>query len=146
MFFEVPADFVYASTYTAVKEIDGQAVSRVGGIAWYTNLDHERRRHPLTLLTMQENLQHNPTATVYTYAPYDNFPSAIEVPHVRAIPSDYPGTMGVPVTFLNKYCPDQFDIVGLLLCPRIRGKSIYKRVLIRHKQPLGSGTDLSQEK
>lgn len=69
---------------------------------WYTNLSHSKRNVPLEL-----NKKYNPL----DYPKYDNF-DAINVNKVADIPSDYCGVMGVPLTFLEKYCPDQFEIVG----------------------------------
>ena len=73
------------------------------------------------------------------YKKYDNY-DAIDVPYIDAIPSDYDGVMGVPISFLGKYCPEQFEIVkfrhghdGKDL--RINGKCPYFRILIRHKHP-----------
>ena len=86
---------------------------------WFTNLDHGRRHEPLMLDTMEHNLKFNKKLKKKLegsygkpeYPEYDNY-DAIEVPYVEAIPSDYDGVMGVPITFLDKYNPEQFEIVG----------------------------------
>jgi hypothetical protein len=81
---------------------------------WYTNIDHGRRPRPLPLMTMSDNLKFSKHKKVkeHGYQKYDNY-DAIEVPYTDAIPSDYDGIMGVPISFLDKYSPDQFDIVGM---------------------------------
>ena len=109
MYFQVPDDFVHADAYTSQKEIDGEKVGRVSGICWFTSLDHGHRHQPLRLMPMASNkkLQKSETA----YQQYDNY-DAIEVPSTKAIPSDYDGVMGVPISFLGKYNPEQFEILG----------------------------------
>ncbi len=90
----------------------GLYVTRVAGICWFTNIDHGRRHEPLQLMTMAENLKFNKKLKGQTeYYHYDNY-DAIEVPYTDAIPSDYEGIMGVPISFLDKYCPEQFEILG----------------------------------
>jgi len=81
---------------------------------WFTNLDHGRRHRPLELMTWEENVKHSRHKEIRGkgYERYDNF-DAIEVPFTDAIPGDYEGTMGVPVSFLDKHCPEQFEIVGI---------------------------------
>lgn len=91
----------------------GHKFIRVKGIRWYTNLDHGRRHQPLPLMTMADNLKfskHKELKGKTAYDRYDNY-DAIEVPYTDAIPSDYEGVMGVPITFFDKYCPEQFEIV-----------------------------------
>lgn len=80
---------------------------------WLTNIDHGRRHQPLSLMTMADNIKFSKHKEIKSvgYLKYDNY-DAIEVPFSDAIPSDYDGVMGVPVTFLDKYCPEQFDILG----------------------------------
>jgi len=94
-------------------EQEGSDVVRVPGVQWFTNIDHGRRHEPLQLMTMADNIRFSKHKEVrgVGYAKYDNF-DAIDVPFVDAIPSDYDGMMGVPITFLTKYNPDQFRIVG----------------------------------
>jgi len=84
-------------------------------VCWLTNLDHGRRHQPLPLMTMKENLKyskHKELRGKKAYDKYDNY-NAIEVPFTDSIPSDYRGVMGVPNSFLNKYSPEQFEIVGM---------------------------------
>ena len=80
---------------------------------WFTNLDHGRRHQPMNLMTMEDNIKFSKHKEVRNigYVKYDNY-DAIEVPYTDAIPSDYSDAMGVPVSFLEKYCPEQFDILG----------------------------------
>lgn len=114
MYFFVPNGFKYASSYKFERQIDGKAVNRVPGVCWFTNVDHGRRHQPLDLLTMDENIMYSKHREIRGkgYDRYDNY-DAIEVPFVDAIPSDYNGVMGVPITFLDKYCPEQFEILGI---------------------------------
>lgn len=101
--------------YSKVKEFnkpDG-STQTFGNVGWFTNLDHGRRHQPLSLMTMGDNRKFNKKLQgKQAYEKYDNF-DAIEVPFVDAIPSNYDGVMGVPVSFLDKYNPEQFEIVGL---------------------------------
>ena len=82
---------------------------------WFTNLDHGRRHQPLKLMTMAENFKHSKHKEVRglaEYLHYDNY-DAIEIPFTDAIPSDYEGIMAVPTSFLDKYCPEQFELLGI---------------------------------
>ena len=80
---------------------------------WLTNLDHGRRHQPLSLMTMEDNLKfHKKMKGKESYDRYDNY-DAIEVPFTDAIPSDYEAVMGVPISFLDKYSPEQFTIIGI---------------------------------
>ncbi|MDP5116485.1 MAG: adenine-specific methyltransferase EcoRI family protein, partial [Burkholderiaceae bacterium] len=93
--------------------IDGITYLRSPSI-WFTNLDHGRRHQPLQLMTMADNLKfsrHKQIKGKKKYDKYDNY-DAIEVPFTDAIPSDFQGVMGVPISFLDKYNPDQFEILG----------------------------------
>ena len=115
MYFYVPDGFQYATTYKFKREINGKAINRVPTCCWYTNLNHGRRHQPLTLMSMADNLKfskHKEIRGKSSYEQYDNY-NAIEVPYTDAIPSDYTGVMGVPISFLDKYCPEQFEIVGM---------------------------------
>ena len=112
MYFYVPKNFKYADTYKFDRERNGKAVNRVPGCCWYSNLEHGRRHQPLALMTMEDNLRYNKKMKdKEAYDHYDNY-DAIEVPYTDAIPSDYEGVMGVPISFLDKYCPEQFEILG----------------------------------
>jgi hypothetical protein len=89
--------------------------TRLGNSCWFTNIDHGRRHRPLPLMTMADNLKfsrHKQIKGKKGYEKYDNY-DAIEVPFTDAIPSDYEGVMGVPISFLDKYNPDQFEIMCL---------------------------------
>ena len=145
MYFYVPKNFKYADTYKFDRERNGKAVNRVPGCCWYSNLEHGRRHQPLALMTMEDNLRYNKKMKdKEAYDHYDNY-DAIEVPYTDAIPSDYEGVMGVPISFLDKYCPEQFEILG---CNRgveqdpngiygrssyISGNEIFKRLFIQRK-------------
>ncbi len=91
---------------------DGLNMKNIPSI-WLTNIEHGRRHQPLKLMTMAENIKHSKHKEVRGtgYQKYDNY-DAIEVPFTDAIPSDYEGVMGVPISFLDKYCPEQFEIVS----------------------------------
>lgn len=95
------------------KTVDGVKLINVPAI-WLTSLDHGRRHQRLPLMTMEENLKFSKHQEVKGKSHYDRYENydAIEVPFTDAIPSDYDGVMGVPVTFLDKYNPEQFEIVG----------------------------------
>jgi hypothetical protein len=86
--------------------------TRLGNSCWFTSIEHGRRHEPLHLMTEADNIKFSKHKEVrgIGYAHYDNF-DAIEVPFVDAIPSDCDGMMGVPVTFLDSYNPDQFEIL-----------------------------------
>ena len=118
-------------------------IKKFGNILWYTNIQHKKRNTPLDLYKRYSN----------EYPKYDNY-NAIEVSKVSDIPMDYDGIMGVPITFLDKYCPAQFEIVGMAAgnsavnnfgasagykkhvndrggCGVINGKRCYARFLIK---------------
>ena len=89
--------------------------TRLGNSCWFTSIEHGRRHQPLALMTMADNLRysrHKELRGKPAYDHYDNY-DAIEVPFTDAIPSDYDGVMGVPISFLIKYCPEQFEILGI---------------------------------
>lgn len=108
MYFKVPDGFVYTETYKFEREQNGEKVNRVPGVCWFTNLDHGRRHQPLPLMTEAEVIKF---VTKKPFEKYDNY-DAIEVSLVKNTPSDYKGVMGVPISFLNKYNPEQFEILG----------------------------------
>lgn len=123
---------------------DTEVYMRLGNSCWFTNIQHGRRHSPLTLMSMDENLRTNKRimSNPHSYTTYDNF-DAIEVPTTSGIPSDYTGVMGVPISFLDKYDPDQFEIIKFrhgddgkdLRYRQVTGdlKTPYFRILIRHK-------------
>lgn len=84
-------------------------------VCWFTNLDHGRRHQPIPLMTMKENLKYSKHKEIRGKKAYDKYANydAIEVPFTDSIPSDYKGTMGVPISFLHKYSPEQFEIIGM---------------------------------
>jgi len=112
MTFLVPADYNLTGTEVEIDS-EGKKMISVAGTGWYTNLEHGRRHQPLSLMTMQDNIRFSKHKEVRgkDYSVYDNY-DAIEVPFSDAIPSDYTGIMGVPISFLNKYNPNQFEILG----------------------------------
>ena len=150
MVFAVPND-------TEIAEGDRQKAARLGYVGnytrlgnscWYTNLDHGRRHRPLPLMTMEENLKYSKHKEIKgkkSYDKYDNY-DAIEVSFTDAIPSDYDGVMGVPISFLDKYSPEQFELLGsnrgVDQDPEeiygrgsyLNGKETFKRIFIRHKK------------
>lgn len=116
MVFGVPEGTVVSEAYKKKAERMGYVgnYTRLGNSCWFTNLDHGRRHQPLILMTEADNVRYSRHKEIrgVGYAHYDNY-DAIEVPYVDAIPSDYDGAMGVPITFLDKYCPEQFEILGI---------------------------------
>ena len=120
----------------------------------FRSLDHGRRHQPLRLMTMEDNLRFSKHKQIKGKAAYDHYDNydAIEVPFTDAIPSDYDGVMGVPISFLDKYDPEQFEIVGAtesegkgfsdglwdekskISQPVVNGKRAYKRIFIRHRK------------
>ena len=91
----------------------GSGLVKFRNCCWFTNIDHGRRHEPLPLMTMEDNILYSKHKEIRGkgYQHYDNF-DAIDVPFTDAIPIDYEGMMGVPITFLDKYCPEQFEIIG----------------------------------
>ena len=92
---------------------DGNIIQNIMGVIWFTNIDHGRRHEPLPLMTMEDNILYSKHKEIKGkgYIHYENY-DAIDVPYADAIPADYEGVMGVPLTFLDRYCPDQFEIIG----------------------------------
>lgn len=145
MVFGVPAGAEIAESDRLKAERMGYKgnYTRLGNSCWFTNLEHGRRHQPLELMSMADNLRFSRYLRGRGhYEHYDNY-DAIECPATLAIPNDYNGVMGVPISFLDKYCPEQFEILGIDRYikdnPRpnhrftIRGKEIYARLLIRAK-------------
>ena len=127
------------------KIIDGKIVKNIMGCIWFTNVEHKKRNTPLDLYKRYSN----------EYPKYDNY-DAIECGKVCEIPMDYDGIIGVPISFLDKYCPAQFEIVGMAAgnsavnefgilanykkhekdrggCGVINGERVYARFLIRKR-------------
>ena len=112
--FGVPDEYPLTASGWRIDE-KGKKFIRVKGVRWFTNLDHGRRHQFLPLMTMADNLKfsrHKELRGREDYIHYENY-DAIEVPFTDAIPSDYEGVMGVPISFLDKYCPEQFEILGI---------------------------------
>ena len=110
----------YFSTPSAKEYAEGVYNSETGlvkfrNVCWFTNLDHGRRHQPLNLMTMADNLKYSKHKEIMGKESYDHYENydAIEVPFTDSIPSDYDGVMGVPASFLDKYSPEQFEIVGM---------------------------------
>lgn len=106
---------------TVVKQSDKDKAARLGYIGnytrlgnscWFTNIDHGKRHQPMTLMSMEDNIMFSRHKDIKGtgYKTYDNF-NAINVPYIDAIPNDYSGIIGVPITFMDKYCPEQFEII-----------------------------------
>jgi hypothetical protein len=131
----------YEDTATDADHREGMI--RVSGVVWYTNLDHNKRHEELILVQRYYGNESS-------YPEYDNY-EAIEVSKTKDIPMDYTGAIGVPITFLTKYNPDQFEILGCSysygeptgyhkkgasfdVC--ILGKQKYKRLFIRNRNPV----------
>lgn len=109
-YFSSPTNRDYAS---GVFDEDTGLV-KFRNVVWFSTLDHGRRHEPLSLMTEQDNIKFSKHKEVKGggYQKYENY-DAIEVPFTDAIPSDYEGIMGVPISFLGKYNPDQFEILGM---------------------------------
>ena len=112
--------------------------TRLGNSCWFTSLEHGRRHRPLELMAMADNLKFNKKIKDCPYPKYDNY-DAIEVCVTNGIPSDYDGVMGVPISFLDKYCPEQFEIIKFRKGNddkdlSVNGKCPYFRILIRKIQ------------
>ena len=141
--FLVPESYELYGTEARIE--DGQRIVATNNCLWLTNLDHGRRHNPMKLMTMADNIKFSKHKRIREekYIRYDNY-DAIDVPFSDSIPSDYDGIMGVPISFLDKYNPDQFEIVGEanhgsdnefdLFKPLINGKAKFKRILIRRKK------------
>ena len=111
--FGVPDTYPLEAAGWRIDE-NGNRFIRVKGVRWFTNIDHGRRHEPLKLMTMAENFKHSKHKELRgrtEYIHYKNY-DAIEVPFSDSIPSDYNGIMGVPISFLDRYCPEQFEIIG----------------------------------
>lgn len=120
-----------------------EGMIRVSGVVWYTSLDHSKRHEEMILVKRYRGNESS-------YPRYDNY-DAIEVSKTQDIPIDYAGAMGVPITFLTKYNPDQFEIIGCSYSygepigyhiegagfgASVNGLQIYKRLFIRNRNPV----------
>ena len=111
--FGVPDEYPLEAAGCRIDE-NGKKYIRVKGVRWYTNIDHGSRHDPLSLMSMADNIKYSKHKEIQgkKYQHYDNY-DAIEIPYSDAIPCDYEGMIGVPITFFDKYCPEQFEIVGI---------------------------------
>lgn len=153
MVFAVPegADIAESDRAKAAKLGYVGNYTRLGNSCWFTNIDHGRRHQPLSLMTMADNLKfsrHKDIRGKESYDHYDNY-DAIEVPYTDAIPSDYTECLGVPISFIDKYCPEQYEIIGAtesegkgfsaglwnpesgIAQATIKGNKVYKRLFIK---------------
>jgi len=131
--FGVPGDYPLTAASSRVDE-NGNKFVRVKGVRWFTNLDYPSRYSDLELYK---------TYSEENYPKYDNY-DAINIDVTKEIPVDYKGHMGVPITFLDKYNPDQFEILGIMASttvdednfgyPYVDGKKLYARVVIKNKK------------
>jgi len=111
-YFKIPASSAREWANGVFDETSGLVKFR--NCCWFTNLDHGRRHQPISLMTMEDNIKFSRHKEIrgIGYYTYDNY-EAIEVPFADAIPADYDGIMGVPISYLDKYCPEQFEIIAL---------------------------------
>lgn len=130
--FQVPDDY-NIETETRIKIENNIKFFSMGRIMWFTNLDIEKRHKEMTLYK-----KYSPEE----FPKYDNY-DIINIDKVADIPMDYKGVMGVPITFVEKYSPEQFEILGIANSARwigyecftlIDGKKIYNRILIKNKK------------
>lgn len=103
--FQVPDDYPLNAATTRVE--NGKKYIRIKGIRWFTNIDYTQLHDIFPMISKKQNELND-----VVYQKYENF-NGIEVPRTKYIPFDYKGIMGVPITFMDKYNPDQFEIVGL---------------------------------
>lgn len=151
---EMEAELLTQKEGSSYRLINNEVFARSASV-WFTNVEHGRRHHPMQLMTMEDNLKFNKKLKGQTeYLHYVNY-HAIEIPFTDAIPSNFSGEMGVPISFLDKYCPEQFEIIGIslnlgIVKPKDLPKSLqggpafyiqkgdsyqrlYPRIVIRHK-------------
>jgi len=129
--FKVPPHYEEKATDFKIDE-NGQKWRRMGNICWFTNLDFEKRHEKMLLWKKY---------TPEEYPKYDNY-DAIEVGKTADIPCDWYGAIGVPITFMSQYNPEQFEILGLDdhrvdwvgHGPKLNGKTIYRRIIIRRRK------------
>ena len=148
--FIVPESYELYGTEARIDD-EGNRIVSTNNCLWLTNLDHGKRHQPLPLMTTSDNIKFSSHKNVKgkEYEKYENY-DAIEVPYTDAIPNDYDGVMGVPITFLDKYNLEQFEIIGASDNgvvdakyklphfkkhnePYINGKKVYKRIFIKRR-------------
>ncbi|MDR3583179.1 MAG: adenine-specific methyltransferase EcoRI family protein [Candidatus Pacebacteria bacterium] len=130
--FQVPNDYDI-ETESRIKIENGTKFFSMGRIVWYTNLDNTKRHEKIVLYKKY---------TPEEFPKYDNY-NVINVDKVADIPMDYESVMGVPITFVDKYSPAQFEILGIANSARwigyecftlIEGRKIYNRILIKRRK------------
>lgn len=111
--FLVPKSYELYGTEAKIDS-EGNRIVATNNCLWLTNIEHGRRHRPLELMSMADNLKYSKHKDIkeYGYIKYDNF-DGIDVPYTDAIPSDYEGAIGVPLSFLDKYNPEQFELLGI---------------------------------
>ena len=141
--FLVPDDIFEKKGNYRIDEKTGKKYARVMGVRWLTNVLHNKRNQDLILMSKDDNIRYNKAE----YLKYDNY-EAINIDKVKCIPNDYKGAMGVPISFMDKYNPEQFEILaktnskehaGIYLkgnhpTAMINGKNLYHRIIIRNKK------------
>lgn len=120
--FYVPDDYPLEA-YGCGIDKEGRRFIRVKGVRWFTNLDHGVRNSPLVLTESYDPKR---------FPKFDNL-DAVSVLKTAEIPKDYDGVMGVPISYMDKYCPSQFDILGVCGKPVLNGQAKFSRILIRKK-------------
>lgn len=147
---------------SAYKIINGKVMGRLASACWFTNIDHGRRHEKLQLMSLNDNIRFSKHKEIngIGYKKYDNY-DALNIPFVDSIPNDYNGVMGVPITFMGVYNPEQFEILGFFnnykpetaekyqiyglpmkigttdskfRGPVIDGKAVYFRIIIKNKE------------
>jgi hypothetical protein len=148
--FIVPDSYELYGTEARVE--GGKRIVSTNNALWLTNVDHSRRHKPLPLMSQSDNFKFSKHKQIkgIGYKKYDNY-NAIEVGFTDAIPSDYDGVMGVPISFLDKYSPDQFELIGMSYSgfvpssilipgcekydrPYLDGQRMYTRLLIQRRR------------
>ncbi|WP_335939621.1 adenine-specific methyltransferase EcoRI family protein [Fusobacterium polymorphum] len=134
--YRVPSNYEMKASELYIAD-NGDKYITVPGTGWFTNVDHGKRHQKLSLMSYNDNLKFSKHMVIREngYRKYDNY-NAIDIPFVDAIPGDYKGYMGVPITFLGKFCPEQFEIITFRKGDdgkdlNINGKSLYFRIVIR---------------
>ena len=147
--FGVPDEYPLKAAGWRVDD-NGKKYIRVKGVRWFTNVDHGRRHKPLSLMSMADNIKYSKHKEVngQEYDTYDNY-EAIEIPYTDAIPSDYGGLMGVPISFIDKYCPEQFEIIGMAKRgagdPKLKSK-VYTKNEYSNYSDLNAGPTIMDDK
>ena len=140
--FRVPDNYPLTAAGSRVDK-NGNKYIRVKGVRWFTNIEHGRRHLPLSLMSTTDNLKFSKHRDIIElgYRCYDNY-NAIDVPFTDAIPADHDGIMGVPITFMDKYCPEQFEIIGL---GHLKQNFTPNKVYINPKKHMRNGNIVSGE-